>query len=113
LEVKPPQNIKKCAIFKSNEMAAFTHKIKDTKNVVKNIIRLFQCWLEENLPNYREVYDELLAFIGRIKFNNHLVMQLAKDDAVRRAFLLFGLKDGRDFIDRSKIHDKKTHLEAL
>jgi hypothetical protein len=72
-----------------------SNKMKDTKNVVKNIIRLFQCWLEENLPEYKEIYDDMLALIQRIKFNNNLIFKLVQKDSIRKAFIYFGLKDGK------------------
>jgi hypothetical protein len=91
---KKPHNWRKYIALKPQEELEETHRSKDTKNVVKNIIRLFQGWLEEGLPKSRGIYDQLSSFIMDIKYNNHLIMRMAKQPPIRQAFLLFGHKDG-------------------
>lgn len=94
MTAKKSQNLKKYILLKPQEEVEETHKSKDMKNVVKNIIRLFQAWLEEGLPNTREAYGQLSSYIMDIKYNNRLIIRMVKQRPMREAFLLFGHRDG-------------------
>lgn len=87
--------------------------MRDTKNVVKNIIRLFQGWLDEIPRTRRQLASAIEDLVNAGKYNNNLIISLAALPPARRAFLEFCRSAGRDYISRSKINDKTSHLEAL
>ena len=85
-------------------------RLRDTKNLVKNIIRLFQAWLEERQEIGAEVHQGLFDAIQHGKFNNNLIITLSQTHMLRSAFLRFCDGSAEDFIAKSKIHDKSSHL---
>lgn len=88
-------------------------RLRDTKNLVKNIIRLFQAWLEERREIGGEVHQGLSEAIQSGKFNNNLIITMSQTPKLRAAFLRFCDGNAEDFIAKSKIHDKSSHMEAL
>lgn len=47
------------------------------------------------------------------RFNNNLIINISKNTLLRRAFLGFCQSNAEDFINKSKIHDKGSHYEAI
>lgn len=67
------------------------YRVRDTKNLVKNIFRLFNSWLEKHTPpelSLTTVVESMLLNNNR-KYNNRLVIQISKHAKLRRAFLAF------------------------
>ena len=90
-----------------------TEKSRDTKNVIKNIVRLFQNWLEETLALNRETIQELNQLVAELKYNNKLMLRMARSSKLREAFMAFCRTDAEEFLSNSKILDKGTHRECL
>lgn len=67
-------------------------KVRDTKNLVKNIFKLFKGWVEDSAPQelrqeLKVALQDLLAKNG--KFNNSLIISLSKEQMLRKAFIAF------------------------
>lgn len=88
-------------------------QMRDTKNLVKNIFRLFESWVEEHLGGSIELRETLRGFLQSVKYNNNLVINLSKQSKLREAFMIFCDGSGQELIGKSKIRDKRSHLEAL
>ena len=83
-----PKHLRKITLLpKSGESGA--EKSRDTKNVIKNIVRLFQNWLEETLALNREILQELNQLVVELKYNNKLMLRMAKSPKLREAFIAF------------------------
>lgn len=52
---------------------------RDTKNVVKNIIRLFQSWIETHSVSRSQIKESLSGLVSRNKYNNSLILDISKD----------------------------------
>jgi len=52
---------------------------RDTKNVVKNIIRLFQSWIETHSVSRSQIEESLSGLVSRNKYNNSLILDISKD----------------------------------
>jgi hypothetical protein len=64
-------------------------------NIVKNIFRLFQNWLEEDSPPELELGYALTTLWCEVgKFNNYLVRKLSLHQDLRKAFLAFSDTSG-------------------
>jgi len=72
-------------------------------------MRLFQTWLEDHKAPDEDIRS--LSEAMRIgKFNNNLVISISKHQTLRRHFLRFCDECAEEYIARSKIHDKSSHL---
>lgn len=60
-----------------------------------------------------EVYRTLTEMMKNSKFNNSFIVTISKNPVLRKAFLYFCQTDAGQFIKKSKIHDKISHIEAL
>ncbi len=82
---------------------------RDTKNVVKNILRMFKNWLRNDSrePAIRT------SFFEKRKFNNSLVFAIAYEPTPRKAFLEFLQNSARQMLEESKVQDKGAHEAAL
>jgi hypothetical protein len=47
------------------------------------------------------------------KYNNNLVVNLAKNPLLRKAFLIFSETTAEELIGQSRINDKLSHISAL
>jgi hypothetical protein len=52
---------------------------RDTKNVVKNIIRLFQSWIDTHSLSKSQIEESLSGLVSRNKYNNSLILDISKD----------------------------------
>lgn len=70
-------------------------KKKDTRNVVKNIYKLFLSWIESNVAPQLRV-DQLLKSLHRAhgKFNNALIIKISHNDELRKYFINFSDEEG-------------------
>lgn len=65
-------------------------KIRDVRNVVKNIFRLFQSWVEDNTISELCLAGSLAHLLNKTgKYNNSLIIAISKDPALRKAFIAF------------------------
>lgn len=64
-------------------------RLRDTKNVVKNIIRLFQTWIDEHSRNKSQIQESLSNLLFKAKFNNKLILEISKDKLLRKSFISF------------------------
>jgi hypothetical protein len=64
-------------------------RTRDTKNVVKNILRLFQSWIDDHSPPELGLKRALESLLDSGKFNNNLIINLSRDQLLRKAFLGF------------------------
>ena len=63
-------------------------RAKDTKNVVKNIFRLFKAWTAKNTPEDQSIpttLKQLRSDVG--KYNNSLVLSISQNPVLRGTFL--------------------------
>ena len=51
--------------------------------------------------------------IQKIKFNNHLIKAIVENDRLRDCFKLFLTMEATNWLERSKIKDKQTYLDAF
>ncbi len=67
------------------------YKVRDTKNVVKNIFRLFQSWIEQNKSSEFQLGSALEQCLSnnKEKYNNRLINNLSKHNLLRQAFMAF------------------------
>lgn len=70
---------------------------RDKKNVVKNIVKAFECWLRERLAegefkgdtafhNTKKVLDRMIL---KVKFNKRLITCIKKNDSLNKLFERF------------------------
>jgi len=52
-------------------------------------------------------------FEAKGKYNNSLIIAISKHQNLRDAFLAFSDSEAQYLIEKSRIHDKKSHMEAL
>ena len=104
------QLIKRLPYFKSND----NEKNRDTRNLVKNIIKLLVNWLLIKDEQWDTSYSDYLRnMCQKTGFNNRLILEIAEDEIMKRLFSEFIEKDAEKYITNSKIKDKDSHLSAI
>jgi len=76
----------------SNDLDKVEVKTRDTKDIVKNIYRLFQNWVEEKIPSVhqRHLTQELRSLLEENgKYSNTLIIKLSNHPELRNYFLTF------------------------
>ena len=64
--------------------------IKNTKNTVKNIVKMFSNWLQFKCSeNNSEIRVQLGKFLVSDKYNNKLILKIAKSPSISKAFMEF------------------------
>jgi hypothetical protein len=70
--------------------------------------------VEHLSPRRVDLEEALKDFLHHNKrFNNSLIISLAKVAELRRAFVVFSESEGEEWINNSRILDKASHCEAL
>jgi hypothetical protein len=69
--------------------------VRDIKNVVKNIFRLFQMWIDTSTPSEMQLGSALKDLLKcHKKFNNALIKKIAANEKLRKAFISFSEEEG-------------------
>lgn len=91
---------------------------RDKKNVVKNIVKAFECWLKttaEDQDNaaYADCRKVLLKMMNKIKFNNQLINGILANSALNSTFEEFLKAEASSWLNNSKIKDRLSHQETI
>ena len=66
------------------------HRVRDTKNLVKNICKLFQNWIEDDPLVKLHLGERVRDFFEQHhRYNNNLIRTLARDSCLRSSFMTF------------------------
>ncbi len=80
---------------------------RDTKNIVKNIVKLFMNWLSNNAElESHKATEEMNNMLFEIKYNNRLITAMVESDNVKGPLRIFLEKEAPPLIISSKINDK-------
>ncbi len=89
-------------------------KVRDIKNVVKNVFKILLIWVDECAPPElrEELGNGLISILAenKNKYNNNLIVKMFNDQKVRDSFMVFSENAGEELIRNSRIKDKKTHI---
>lgn len=84
---------------------------RNTKNIAKNFSKAFINYLEqEKKPSALTKAKQIMSHYN---YNNKTIEVLSRDPLVKQLFEQFLRKKAGEWVESSKIHDKKIHKEAI
>ena len=114
LNVLPTIQEKKHRELRSKKVEENSKTIKESRQVRKNIFRMFKKWVEQRISSELELSKFLDAFLSANEHNcTSLMTELSKNQDLRKAFLAFSESDAHETLGESGILDKQGHLDIL
>ena len=114
MNVLPTIQEKKHRELRSKKVEENSKTIKESRQVRKNIFRMFKKWVEQRISSELELSKFLDAFLSANEHNcTSLMTELSKNQDLRKAFLAFSESDAHETLGESGILDKQGHLDIL